>query len=222
MKIERWEGYAQSDTCEGLGCTPDFQVSAPDHDHPGLLEIKWVDSLIHKRTWTNDEPPIHIQLQLQHQLHVTGYKWGAIGALVGDKPMLYPYDYRPKIGAEIEKRVAAFWADVKAGKEPPVDGTDTTAAALAAMFPEAAPGTSIDMDGDNEFPTRWTALVQAKADKKAAENTEQAAKNWLMAKIGENELIRYNGQIIATCKTQHKKAYTVKESSSRVLRIKES
>lgn len=219
LKIEQWAGYAQSDSCEGLGCTPDYRMW--DDGAEGLLEIKWVDGLVYKRTWTNDEPPLHIQLQLQTQLHVTGIPSGAIGALVGDKPMIFYSDYRPKIGAEIEKRVAAFWADVKDGKEPAVDGSDATAAALAAMFPEAMPGESIDMDGDNEFPIRWAALVQAKADKKAAETTEQASKNWLMEKIGTAELIRFNDQIVATAKTQKKKAYTVKESSSRVLRIKE-
>lgn len=218
LKIEQWTGYAQSDTCPGLGCTPDYKVLA---DEPGLLEVKWADYLQHKRTWTDGEPPLHIQLQLQTQLHVTGMKWGAIGVLVGDKPIYYRADYRPKIGAEIEKRVAAFWASVKAGQEPPVDGTDATAAALAAMFPEALPGESVDMDGDNEFPERWAALIQAKADRKAAEATETAAKNWLMAKIGTAELVRYQGQIVATCKSQTRKAYSVKESSSRVLRIKE-
>src|ERR1019366_5449562 len=110
---------------------------------------------------------------------------------------------------------------IKEGREPPPDGSDTTAAALAALFPEAVPGKTMDMDGDNEFPERWAALVQAKADKKAADSTETASKNWLMAKIGDAELIRYNGAIIATAKSQKRKAYEVKESSSRVLRIKE-
>lgn len=220
-KIEQYKGYAQCDTCEGMGATPDFDIL--DHaDGPGLLEVKSIDWLEHKRKWTNNEPPMHILLQVQSQLHCTGYKWAYVGALVGgNEPVTYRVDYRPKIGAEIEKRVAAFWDSVKAGKEPPVDGTDSTAAALAAMFPEATAGESIDMDGDNEFPERWASLIQAKQDRKAAEATETASKNWLMAKIGTAELIRYGGQIVATAKTQHRKAYEVKESSSRVLRIKE-
>lgn len=217
-EIEQFKGYAVADTCAGMGCTPDFTIEG---DAEGLLEVKSVDWLQHKRAW-GDEPPLHIQIQLQHQLHCTGLSWGVVGALIGgNEPKVYRYDYRPKIGAEIEKRVAAFWESVKAGKEPPVDGTDATAAALAAMFPEAKPGESIDMDGDNEFPERWAALVQAKADRKAAEATETASKNWLMAKIGTAELIRYGGAIVATAKTQTRKAYEVKESSSRVLRIKD-
>lgn len=217
LKIEQWVGYAENDTTPGMGCTPDYQILDTE---PGLLEIKSVDFLQHKQKW-GDEPPLHIQLQLQHQLHCTGLKWGFVGALVGgNEPKVYRFDYRPKVGAEIEKRIAAFWASIEAKQEPEADGSGSTAVALAAMFPDAVPAKAIDMDGDNEFPTRWAALVQAKSDRKAAEATERTSKNWLMAKIGDAELIRYAGTIVATAKTQHKKAYTVEESSSRVLRIK--
>lgn len=222
-------GYVQHPTVPGLACTLDFVIaSVPPGGFvgekwgPGSLEIKNVDWLQHKRQW-GDEPPLHIELQLQHQLACTGYEWGAVVCLIGGNQLAEPYYFerRPKITAEIEKRVAAFWVSVEASKEPAVDGSDTTAAAIAAMFPEHVPGTSIDVDGDNEFPGRWAALVQAKADRSAAEKTEQASKSWLMAKVGDAELIRFNGQIIATAKTQVRKAYSVKESSSRVLRIKE-
>lgn len=221
-KIEQWQGYASSGSTRGIGCTPDFRIlGQPEGD--GLLEVKSVDWLMHKRTWVDGEPPMHIQLQLQHQLHVTEMKWGVVGALVGgNEPMCYRFEYRPKVGAEIERRVREFWDSVEAKQEPAADGSDTTGAALAALFPEAVPGKTAEMDGDNEFPERWATLIQAKADRKAAETAEQASKNWLMAKISDAELIRFGGAIVATAKTQTRKGYTVKESSSRVLRIKEN
>lgn len=220
-KVEPMEGYAVSDTVPGLGCTPDFRIV--DHaDGPGLLEVKSVDWLQHKRAW-GDEPPVHIEIQLQCQMLVTGCKWGAVGVLVGgNDPKVYRFEYREKIGKEIERRVAAFWQSVADAKEPPVDGSSATAAAIAEMFPEAKPGASIDLDGDNEFPGRWAALVQARADRNAAEKTETANKNWLMAKVGDAELIRYGGQIIATAKVTKRKGYAVEPSSSRVLRIKDA
>lgn len=219
-KIAPMEGYAVSDTVPGLGCTPDFRIV--DHaDGPGLLECKSVDWLQHKRAW-GDQPPLHIDLQLQCQMLVTGCKWGAVGALVGgNEPKVYRSEYREKIGREIEKRVAAFWLTVKLGQPPEVDGSASTAAAVAALYPDAQPDKEIDLTTSNEFPGRWAALVQAKADRSAAEKVETANKNWLMAAIGDAELIKYNGQVIATAKTQTRKSYTVKESSSRVLRIKE-
>lgn len=225
--IERG-GYVEHPTVRGMGCSLDFVVIGGSNpsmkEGPGALEIKNVDWMIHKRQWENDEPPIHISLQLQHQLACTGYEWGAIVALVGGNKLTEPYYFerRPRIIAEIEKRVAEFWRSIEEGREPPPDGSDTTAAAIAALFPEAEPGKTADMDGDNEFPNRWAALIQAKADRQAAEKAEAAAKNWLMEKIEDAELVRYGGKIIATAKTQTRKSYTVKESSSRVLRIKEN
>ena len=220
-RIQQFKGYAQCDTNEFMGATPDFEIL--DHtDGPGLLEVKSVDWLQHKRQWTNGEPPMHILLQVQSQLHCTGYKWAYVGALVGgNEPVTYRVDYRPKIGAEIEKRVAAFWLTVKLGQEPAVDGSDTTAAALAAMYPEAEPAKAIDLTGDNEFIDRWASFKQARMDRQAAEKAEQSNKNWIMSKIGDAELIRYNGAIVGTAKTQKRKAYEVKESTSRVLRTKD-
>ena len=53
-----------------------------------LLEIKNVDSLIFKENWIIEdgelvEAPPHIELQLQHQLMVSGIDKGYIGALIG-------------------------------------------------------------------------------------------------------------------------------------------
>lgn len=220
-KIEQFKGYAECDSFAGMGCTPDFRILNRE-EGVGLLQIKNVDSLVHKRKWTNGEPPMSVLIQVQHEMHSTGLKYCYVGALVGgNEPVTYRVDYRPKIGAEIEKRVRAFWDSIKAGQEPAVDGSDTTAAALAAMYPEAEPAKAIDLTQDNEFAIRWGAFKQARMDRQAAEKSEQSSKNWIMAKIGDAELIRYNGAIVGTAKTQHRKAYSVKESSSRVLRTKD-
>lgn len=216
-------GYVPHPTVPGMACTLDFVIAkAEGHLTTGALEIKNVDWLQHKRQW-QDEPPLHIELQLQHQLACTGYEWGAVVCLVGGNQLAEPYYFerRPKIINEIEKRITVFWASVAASKEPPTDGAGTTAAAIAALFPEHVPGKDVELDGNNEFPERWATLKQAKADRIAAEKAEQASKSWLMATIGDAEFLKYGGQIIATAKMQTRKAYQVKESTSRVLRIKE-
>ena len=90
-----WEirkgGYAKDPTCPRLGASLDSVIlSDPDEDGPGLLECKNVDWLQHRRKWENGEPPLHILLQLQHQIAASGYMWGAIGALVGgNQPLVY-------------------------------------------------------------------------------------------------------------------------------------
>lgn len=229
-----WEiekgGYVVHLTVEGMACTLDFVITGYDKlekeatwgTPPVALEIKNTDWMIHKKQW-GDEPPIHVQLQLQHQLACTGYQSGIVQCLIGGNELAEPYAFerRPKIIAEIEKRVTAFWQSIRDNKPPPVDGSETTGAALAAMFPEHVPGKDIDLTGDNEFPGRFAEFKQSRIDRLSVEAGEKAAKNWLMAKIGDAELIRYAGQIVATCKAQHRKGYHVEPSSSRVLRLKE-
>src|SRR3990167_141558 len=131
------EGYYKHPAIEGMGCTIDRLISDDSHDTFGVLELKNVDYKIWKQQWTGDEPPIHTILQLQHQLACTGLSWGAIGGLVGgNHPEAYVYEARPKTIAAIERAVTKFWASIKANQPPQPDGTDSTTAALKALYPE--------------------------------------------------------------------------------------
>lgn len=167
-----------------LSCTPDFIARAPDRDGPGLVECKNVDWLIHKRAWTEGEPPMHIVLQLQAQLAVTGYAWGTVAALVGGNELrLYDYAPRPTVIADIRKRVAAFWRSIAEDRPPPVDGSDSTADALRALYPETREE-MLDLRESNRAPEVCAALLAATERRKAAEKEEAALKAELLAMLG--------------------------------------
>ena len=105
----------------GMAATTDFHVEdgAPlGHPGPGVMEVKNADWLSHRRGWTDAEPPPHVLLQLQHQLACTGMGWGVVVALIGGNRLAEPYAYarRPRLIAEIERRVADFWASIRAGR----------------------------------------------------------------------------------------------------------
>jgi predicted phage-related endonuclease len=142
-KIEKG-AYAVDDTTPGLGATLDYVIAQHSEDDPrcigpGALEVKNVDAFIHARSWSGDEPPLHIVLQLQHQLAASGFAWGAIAALVGGNRLrIWRYFPRPRIIAEIRKRVTEFWASIEAGRPPPTDGLASTAQALRSLYPELA------------------------------------------------------------------------------------
>lgn len=220
-KIEQFKGYAECDAYPRMGCTPDFVIL----NHPdgiGGLQIKNVDRLIHKQKWTNGEPPMSILVQVQHEMHCTGHKFTYVGALIGgNDTVTYRVDYRPKIGAAIEKKVREFWDSVDAGKEPPTDGANTTGDAIAAMYPEAVPQKEIDFSQRNDFVEHWGNLKQARLEMKAAKAKEQAAANWVLSQVGDAELIRYAGKIVGTCKTVNRKGYTVEATSYRTLKTKD-
>lgn len=171
-------GYVSDETTAGLGCTLDYVIEAdPNEEGPGALECKNTDWLQHKRTWTNDEPPPHVLLQHQHQLAATGYTWGAVACLIGGNDLkVYRYKARPKLIAEIRRRVAAFWASIDAGEEPPIDGSESAAAVLTSMYPEIVDD-ALDMSANNEWAEAAHDFWSAGAEKKKAEEAYDLAKN---------------------------------------------
>lgn len=81
----------------------------------GILEIKNIDSLAFKEKWivergTVIEAPPHIELQVQHQMFVSGANYCIIAALVGgNKLTLLKREPDEFIAREIQKRATEFW-----------------------------------------------------------------------------------------------------------------
>jgi predicted phage-related endonuclease len=191
-------GYATDHTCPGLGASPDWVIAEPGEIEtkmgfhgPGCLETKTVNYATWKQTWNiGGEPPLSAILQLQHTLCATGYGWGAVAVLVlgGDElPAIYPYSARPKVQDAIRGRVREFWRRVEQNDPPPVDGSDSTAAALAAMYPpsmrEEKP---LELGDDTYAIDLCTGFITSKADAEAALERHEHWKNLLKAALRQH------------------------------------
>ena len=177
--------YAVADGCRAAASL-DFEITvdpAGEFPGPGALETKNVDWMIHRRQWTDGEPPPHILLQLQHQLLCTGWAWGAVAGLVGGNELkVYRYAARPKLLADIRRRVDAFWASES---PPPVDGSDGASAILAAIYSDPVDD-AVDMTLSNEWPEAVQAFIDAAAAKKAATEDYDLARNRVAALLGNH------------------------------------
>jgi predicted phage-related endonuclease len=119
-------GYLLHAKVKGMGVSLDWTI-----DEPGIgtvpFEIKNVDRRVFDEEWKLDdgsiEPPLHIDLQVQHQLAVWGgAPFAYVGVLVGgNETKLLQRPRMPEIIADCEARVKAFWRDVKAGNEPEIN-----------------------------------------------------------------------------------------------------
>jgi predicted phage-related endonuclease len=184
-------GYVEDLRCPGLGASLDHVILDPSEgdaalgcDGPGALEVKNVDWLIHRASWSNDEPPIHIALQLQSQLACTGFKWGAVVALVGGNHLaIYRFFARPALIAEMRSRVFAFWDRVRRNDAPAPDGSDGTSEILRTLYPEVIDD-AICLDGNNEWPEAVAELIAASAIYKEADARKKAARNRVAGLIG--------------------------------------
>lgn len=124
---------------------------------PGLFEIKATGYVEFRDNWIHHEDrtfeaPGHIEIQLQHQLHVEdSYKWGAIGVLVaGNTPKVTARLRDREVGDGLEAEILRFWDDLKNGREPSPTYPDD--APLVKLFnSKIADGVIFDGRQDPDF-----------------------------------------------------------------------
>jgi predicted phage-related endonuclease len=184
--IERGE-FCTDPTTPGMSCTPDWIiVDGPRPEGatgPGVLECKNLDYKVWKQSWTGGEPPAYTLLQLQHQCACTGYNWGVVGGFIGgNTARAYPYLARPKLIADIRRRVTEFWQSIKDGKPPPVDGSEGATYVLASLYPEVIDD-AIDMTGSNEWPGDVAEFLSAGEDRREINARYDEAKNKIVAHL---------------------------------------
>jgi predicted phage-related endonuclease len=183
------EQLPQLSNGKGLGGHPDRRVICPERG-PGILEIKTADWLVRKQ-W-GDEPPENYLIQSQAYQGLDHVEWGDVLVLVGgNKLERFKYTFRPKIYAEIERRVEAFWQSVEANDPPPADYTrdlDT----IMDLNREGGDDT-IDLTADNLAHEAAAAFLFANEARLDAEKREDAAKAELLDKIGTAGVGLLNG-----------------------------
>ena len=144
-------------------------------DHgAGNLEIKNVDKFIAKQAWADDGLPNRIEIQVQHQMHVSGAPWTLVAGLAGGNELMLRIRERDKgVGAALEQQIVAFWASIKAGDEPePVYAKD--GGTLAALYAQAAKGSPYT--GDNAVLDAICAEYKeaAESEKEAVARKDEA------------------------------------------------
>lgn len=159
---------------------------------PGILEVKNVDSRVFRDGWIVEddyiEAPPHIEMQVQHQLLVTGRAWAAIAALVGGNDLRMVYRLAdPEIHQAILAKAAAFWASIDAGAEPAPDFTRDLET-IARLYAHAEPGKVVQTD-DARLVDLAAAYTEAAAAEKAATERQEAAKAEMLTLIGDAEKI---------------------------------
>jgi putative phage-type endonuclease len=189
-----------------LGASFDFEIL--NHpDGPGLLEIKNVDFLQFRDTWSDEdgvlEAPPHIELQLQTQLLAANRSWGAIVALVaGNEPRIAIRKASEQIHTEIEVAVSAFWASQRAGVSPDPDWL-TDSKHLRQLYSQSTPGAVLYNNSDevDELVNHYKHLS---SEIKGLEDLKEATRNQILASIGDAEKVLGNGWSISASTVEAK------------------
>jgi putative phage-type endonuclease len=219
-QVQKVRRYLTHKTIKGMGASLDYEII----NHPdgvGCLEIKNISIEAFRSNWLKNEDgsyeaPLHIELQLQHQLAVTGRPWGAIGLLVGgnESHVVIRKRHEPTI-QKIEATVAAFWESIEKGEAPHIEN----AGDLAAVE-ELFSGKQVVSFENSDFEKAAELYIKARENMKVSEANLEECKASLIAFLDlyDAEVGVGNGYKVSY-KEQTKKEHVVKESKFRVLRV---
>ena len=131
-------------------------------------------------------------LQSNTNQGLDGVTWGDVIVLVGGNSLeRFKYDFRPKLYAEAERRVEAFWQSVHENRPPKPDYTrdkDT----IAELYADAG-DTLIDLKGDNLAHIAASEYLIGAAEEKAGKARKEAAQAELLEKLGEHGVALLDG-----------------------------
>ena len=156
--VEKFDVYMSNPETR-MGSSFDYKINKtnkfdPYEDGVGILEIKNVDGVAYRKNWKDDgngniEAPEHIELQIQHQMEVSGINWCALVALVGGNTQKIIFRKRDRaIGEDLTKKVGAFWEKVKAGTPPDIDYLIDADYIIKTLHNQADAGVILNADED--------------------------------------------------------------------------
>ena len=212
---------AKSDDHPFMFCTPDGLIFDPAMGGTGLVQCKTTGEY-HAHAW-DGEPPLDYQVQVQHELAVTGLPWACLVVLIGGRRLkwidILP---NPEFREKLIEAERDLWSYVESGAVPPFsddvyrfeDAKDT----LFDLFSQDN-GQAIVLP--DEFCEVDLRLGIVKEDIKRLEAEKESLENKIRMALGDcTEGVLPNGIGSYTWKTQHNKGYTkvVEPFDSRVLR----
>jgi putative phage-type endonuclease len=107
--------------------------------------------------------PEYVQLQVQHQLAVTGKAAADVAVLVcGNEFRTYRIERDDELIARLIQLEAQFWQYVETDTAPPADGSDSADTALRALYPQDC-GTVLNLSDDVGMGAVFADLVSVRS-----------------------------------------------------------
>lgn len=155
-------------------------VGAPDVQ---ILECKTA-GINGARLWKEGVPE-YVQLQVMHQLAVTGKQAADVAVLLGGQTLEVHRIVRNETMItqliELERR---FWRYVETDQAPPADGSDSADLALRCLYPQDA-GTTLDLSQDLAMSAAFSDLLAVRQLLAIHIDREAQLKQCIQHRMGE-------------------------------------
>ena len=129
-------------------------MGAPDVQ---ILECKTA-GLNGSRLWKEGVPE-YVQLQVMHQLSVTGKQAADVAVLIcGQDLQIHRIERDNSMIAKLIELERQFWRYVELDQEPPADGSDSADTALRCLYPQDN-GQTLDLTKDTQMSAVFSDLM---------------------------------------------------------------
>lgn len=136
------------------------------------------------RHW-QDGVPEYVQLQVQHQLAVTGKRAADVAVLLcGQQLAVHRVERDDDLIARLIPLEAQFWHYVETDTPPPGDGSESADRALRCLYPKDSGGT-VDFSDDRPLSAAFADLVAVRAEIETHQQVEAKLKQTLQQAMGD-------------------------------------
>lgn len=155
-------------------------IGAPDVQ---ILECKTAG--IHGARLWQDGVPEYVQLQVMHQLAVTGKQAADVAVLLGGQELAVHRIERDDIMIEqLMQLEHDFWGYVERDEAPPADGSDSADIALRALYPQDS-GATLDLSQDTAMAAMFSDLLAVRQTLATQTALEAQLKQCIQQRMGE-------------------------------------
>jgi putative phage-type endonuclease len=162
-------------------------VGVPDVQ---ILECKTAGEF-GSRLW-KDGVPEYVQLQVQHQLAVTGKASADVAVLLcGQKLEVHRVCRDEALIGHLIALEAKFWSYVTSDTPPPADGSESAERALRCLYPGNDSLPTLDFSDDRRLSAAFADLVSLKAAIKTQEDRAESIKQTLLQAMGDACIARF-------------------------------
>ena len=144
------------------------------------------------RLWREGVPE-YVQLQVLHQLAVTGKQTADVAVLIcGNEFKIYRIERDEAMIARLIELEAKFWQHVESDTPPAADGSDSTATALQALYPQDD-GAILDLSDDVGMCAAFADLISVRALIAEQEKLEASLKQSIQQRMGNASKAVFEG-----------------------------
>jgi predicted phage-related endonuclease len=140
-----------------------------------------------------DGVPEYVQLQVQHQLAVTGKQAADVAVLLGGQELeIFRIERDEELIAQLVCLELEFWGYVERDQQPPADGSESADRALRALYPRDS-GTTLDLHQDLVMGAVFSDLVAVREVLATQTALEAQLKQSIQQRMGDASRAVFDG-----------------------------